>query len=375
MPTQGTRVTDNSNGGISESFNTSTTTNTSIKPSGLVYLTVMLIVLGMIAVVIVFGVIAVFAIINGDGSKDQTPTHTSAQTPIMDPSPLPVTSLPEPSPVATGAGLPVCLEIGQTYTSPKDGMQLLCVPAGEFTMGRDNTTLTYQSPAHPVYLGAYWIDETEVTNEMYAACVADNERCPLPYQTPDFLNMVASSPTYAGLPVVNTDWNAATAYCAWAGRELPTEAQWEKAARGTDGRLYPWGNEWEGSRANYCDINCEIDDLKDSRHDDFFAFVAPVGSFPDGASPYGALDMAGNVYEWVSDYWADHYIVEKTPTPNPTGPKSGQYRIVRGGSWNYEKLRCQTTDRFKSGQDFQSGYIGFRCATTAPLGPAGTTNP
>ncbi|HNT53901.1 MAG TPA: SUMF1/EgtB/PvdO family nonheme iron enzyme [Anaerolineaceae bacterium] len=254
-------------------------------------------------------------------------------------------------------------------------MQLLCVPAGEFTMGRDNTTLTYQSPAHPVYLGAYWIDETEVTNEMYAACVADNERCPLPYQTPDFLNMVASSPTYAGLPVVNTDWNAATAYCAWAGRELPTEAQWEKAARGTDGRLYPWGNEWEGSRANYCDINCEIDDLKDSRHDDFFAFVAPVGSFPDGASPYGALDMAGNVYEWVSDYWADHYIVEKTPTPNPTGPKSGQYRIVRGGSWNYEKLRCQTTDRFKSGQDFQSGYIGFRCATTAPLGPAGTTNP
>jgi formylglycine-generating enzyme required for sulfatase activity len=180
---------------------------------------------------------------------------------------------------------PACTSIGQTWTSPIDGMTLVCVPVGEFNMGSDNDD-SDEKPVHQVTLDAYWIDQSEVTNAMYQQCV-DAGVCRTPYYSSSSTctNYYGAS-QFADYPVIHVSWEDAVTYCQWARRKLPTEAQWEKAARGTDGRTYPWGAGIDASKANY---NSNIGD------------TSAVGSYPAGASPYGAYDMAGNVWEWVAD--------------------------------------------------------------------------
>jgi formylglycine-generating enzyme required for sulfatase activity len=198
-----------------------------------------------------------------------------------------------------------------------DGALLVFVPAGEFTMGSDDGNSDEQ-PAHTVYLDAFAIDRTEVTNAQYARCVQAGA-CRPPGSSSSYTRAnYFADPRYADHPVIYVSWDDARAYCAWAGRRLPTEAEWEKAARGTDGRTYPWGDEWDASKANTSEAGP--------------GDTTPVGAYPQGASPYGALDMAGNVWEWVADWYGEDYYRE-SPGENPLGPASGTNRVVRGGSW------------------------------------------
>jgi formylglycine-generating enzyme required for sulfatase activity len=234
--------------------------------------------------------------------------------------------------------------IGSTQVSPIDNMVQVYVPAGSFQMGSDSGN-SDEKPVHTVTLDAFWVDQTEVTNKMYALCVGAGE-CPPPSSTKSYtLDSYYGNAQYDNYPVIYVSWNNAKAYCEWAGRRLPTEAEWEKAARGTDGRIYPWGDAAPESTM----LNFNVGDTTE------------VGKYPNGASPYGALDMAGNVWEWVNDWYGESYY-SNSPSENPQGPDSGQFRALRGGSWNYydRLVRAASRDWFAP-DDFNNNF-GFRCA-------------
>jgi len=229
--------------------------------------------------------------------------------------------------------------------SEKDRMQLLYVPTGKFTMGSEDGD-DNEKPVHVVSLDGFWIDQTEITNGMYALCVKDG-KCNAPGSKESL-----TRPTYYGeakynsYPVVFVDWNRAKTYCEWAGRRLPTEAEWEKAARGTEAFVYPWGNAMpDKDLLNYTDV---IGDTTE------------VGMYPKGVSPYGALDMAGNVWEWVNDWFASDYY-QNSPESNPPGPSTGRTHVLRGGSWNLNEDLVRSTYRGTHPSEPNLG-IGFRCA-------------
>lgn len=235
----------------------------------------------------------------------------------------------------------------KTKTSTVDKMEMVYVPAGEFIMGaEDDTGNANEHPQHTVYLDAYWIDMTEVTNAQYEKCVVAGACTDPKNETSNTLKKYYGNDNHSQNPVIYVTWDQAKAYCEWAGRVLPTEAQWEKAARGTDGLFYPWGD--EDPEYSFVNYNGKPGD------------TVPVGSYPDGASPYGALDMAGNVWEWVADYYGDQYY-DISPLENPTGPESGKYHILRGGSWYNLKADIRTTIRSAVSADKAYYDTGFRC--------------
>lgn len=235
---------------------------------------------------------------------------------------------------------------GYVMVSPQDGMKLHYVPAGPFTMGSDE--YGDEKPVHTVTLSAFWIDESEVTNQMYAMCVTDS-KCAPPLPTKDIAYY--DDPQFADYPVINVTWGDATTYCLWAGRTLPSEAQWEKAARGPNGNAYPWGNQAPNKElANY-------DNSLDGS-------TSKVGQYPNGKSFYGAYDMAGNVFEWVNDWYGDTYYAS-SPSTNPPGPDSGYLRGVRGGSWDNSNYFIRSATRSGARPDAWVPNIGFRCALPA----------
>jgi len=224
-----------------------------------------------------------------------------------------------------------------------DGMELVFVPAGDFLMGSpddDPEAWPDQQPQRAVYLDAYWIDRTEVTNAMFEQFVEATG-----HNAGSYWRIIASGkPDH---PVVYMNWFDADAYCEWAGRSLPTEAQWEKAARGTDGRKYPWGNEPpDEGRCNFYGNE---------------GGTTAVGSYPAGASPYGALDMAGNVWELVAD-WYDSGYYAVSPRRNPPGPSAGEYRVLRGGSWFDVARLVRSSSRLNGPPVLRIDFFGFRCA-------------
>jgi formylglycine-generating enzyme required for sulfatase activity len=221
------------------------------------------------------------------------------------------------------------------------------VPAGEFTMGFDGTQgLEDERPGHRIWLDAFSIDRFEVATAQYAQFLAAEKRAaPWQWETVDLTH-------HADRPVIGVDWHDADAYCQWKGKRLPTEAEWEKAARGTDGRLYPWGNEVPtkeyanfalGARFSYSQV------------------LLPVQSYEPGKSPYGLYQMAGNAYEWVQDWYATNYY-EISPARNPQGPAQGLFKVLRGGSWSDLPKYLLTYGRFKLPPETRNSYTGFRCA-------------
>jgi len=277
--------------------------------------------------------------------KTITPTITVTHTPISS-----ATQTTAPSPTAI-----------ITQLSPIDGMVLVFVPAGEFMMGSAKTddpqALNEETPQHIVFLDGYWIDQTEVTNAQYAKCVSSGS-CTKPKENSSLSrSSYYDNLQYANYPVIFVSWSQATDYCRWAGGQLPTEAMWEKAARGSDGLIYPWGNSFEGTKANYCDINC-INGWKDYGYDDGYMDTSPVGDYPAGASIYGALDMSGNVYEWVADWFEPFRRINQV---NPTGPLSGLEHIIRGGSWGDDSAHIRAAIRSYMNLPDSANFIGFRC--------------
>jgi len=229
----------------------------------------------------------------------------------------------------------------------KDDALMVLVPAGEFFMGSDK--IGDERPKHQVSLDAFYIDRYEVTTARYAKFLEATGR-----KQPLFWNQGRQA-AHRDYPVVGVDWDDADAYCRWAGKRLPTEAEWEKAARGTDGRLYPWGNEEPTPRhANFGKADWKG-----------YSTLMPVGSFEAGKSPYGIYDMAGNVWEWVADWYAPQYYAT-SPARNPRGASNGDNKVLRGGSWNNVPLMLRSTGRNWSPPADRPLYVGFRCAQDIP---------
>ena len=232
----------------------------------------------------------------------------------------------------------------------KDGAPMVLVPAGEFILGSEQGDDDEQ-PVHRVFLDSFYLDTFEVTNGRFAKFVAAIQSEP-PWGFADHDTPVL----HADRPVRWVTWLEATGYCLWAGKRLPTEAEWEKAARGTDGRTYPWGQEPPTP------VHA-VFGLKEGAET-----VAPIGDREKGTSPYGVRDLAGNLYEWVTD-WYDDAFYTTTPTINPRGPGAGTAKVQRGGSYINSPYRLRASFRTKGDPTEHDPHVGFRCAQDAPALP------
>lgn len=270
---------------------------------------------------------------------------------------------------------------------PSDNDMAL-VPAGEFIMGSPEGSNGFpdERPQRQVFVSAFWIDRHEVTNAEYERFVrATGHRVPANINPAVSLwDNSAPLPGSHDHPVVNVSWSDAQTYCRWVRKRLPTEAEWEKAARGTDSRRYPWGNHWDIAFANSASFWAGRT-VEFQTSDDWHGFwvngegarlsrahglkgevlTLPVGRFPQGVSPYGLVDMAGNAAEWVQD-WYDPESYAKAPLSDPSGPERGVLKAMRGGSWLKPATSLRTSDRdFGNTQSRPSG-TGFRCAKDYP---------
>lgn len=298
---------------------------------------------------------------------------TTAEVPTIEPTSTPAVIIPATEPVIVPTQTEQVIlptptfipteEVINLIISPVDGMPQIYIPAGTFHMGGyDVRAAPDEFPAHEVTLDAYWMDQLEVTNAMYQLCVGAGV-CTLPQslesqRRTDYYN----NPEFKDYPVVYVAWGQAKAYCEWAGRRLPTEAEWERAARGDDLRTFPWGEDKPDYR--FANFNFIVKD------------TSRVGSYPLGASPFGILDMAGNVAEWTNDFYKSNYYSTSELT-NPLGPltSSSYYRVVRGGSLGDAEINIRVSKRssvlgpnlnaIPASPEYLGDFsprIGFRCA-------------
>jgi formylglycine-generating enzyme required for sulfatase activity len=256
---------------------------------------------------------------------------------------------PTPTEIPTPTPEP---EFGAVQVSPIDGAEMVYIPRGSFWMGAQDTDQLAQfqeKPLHEVMISGFWMDREFVTNGMYMRC-AESGRCTKPVSHDD-INPNYGKAEYLDYPVVYITWNQADEYCKAVGRRLPTEAEWEKAARGTDGRIYPWGD--TQPTADLVNFNNQ------------FSGVQPIRLYEKGASPYGVLDMAGNAREWVYDWFSETFYGESAAVEvpvDPFGPPEGTEKVLRGGSFKDKEIYLRTTSRLKHVPNSPGDNRGFRCA-------------
>ncbi len=288
------------------------------------------------------------------------------QTPFV--APVSDTAIFIQSPISTTTDTPQpSLMSADSFTSTPlpielidaQGVVMRLVLAGEFTMGSNNGN-SNEEPVHQVYLDTYYIDKYEVSNFHYKACVNANKCTPPYYTNSKTRDRYYSDSAFDNYPVVFVDWYMAKSYCEWRGAQLPSEAQWEKAARGENGQMYPWGNTFDGTRVNFCDKNCP-EGIADMNFDDGYVDTSPTGSYENGKSPYGVYDLAGNVWEWVADWYSERYY-ENSSLSNPLGPELGEDRVLRGGAANYYFSFTRSSARYSHKPVNSYSYVGFRCA-------------
>ena len=275
----------------------------------------------------------------GNAPATEPPPSLPAPT-QQPPTPEPPTAVPSPTIVPVNLAGPAT----GSEMAWVDGSVLAFVPAGNFTMGSNLP----DAPQHTVSLGNYWIYKTEVTNSMYAFCVSVGA-CAPPAQ--EVGAPVYDNPVYSNYPVVGVTWDMAANYCSWISGSLPTEAQWEKAARGSDGAQYPWGG---------ADPSCDAGNFAGC-----VGALTDVTKYADGASPYGVLDMAGNVFEWVNDFYGENYY-NNAPAENPTGPGSGELRVIRSSGFEADFGQATLAVRHPAGNAYHSRDLGFRCVVQQP---------
>ena len=297
-------------------------------------------------------------------------------------------ALTVPGPTAVLCVLPILITaMAPTGVFGAVTNDMVLIPAGEFLMGNPAGTdgLPDEQPQRRIYLSAFYMDRYEVSNEDYLGFVSMS-----PHRMPENHNPASTLwnnqmpiPGIEQHPVVNVSWTDADAYCRWIGKRLPTEAEWEKAARGTEGRRYPWGNEWIISMANSASywagrtvefesgaaweafwIKGEGGKIAKEKGVKGEVLTMPVGSFPAAVSPYGLFDMSGNVAEWVQD-WYDPNYYKTAPLTNPPGPERGAIKSMRGGSWLKPAVSLRTSDRDWGTMDSRPSGTGFRCAKDA----------
>jgi len=269
--------------------------------------------------------------------------------------------------------LPSGLEVAQVF-----------VPAGSFLMGSaagDPLAADDEKPQREITLNnSFWLDQTEVTNAQFAEFVEatghettaeeqgngytiNDQGAFALVEGANWLHPYGPQSDISGMdthPVVLVSWEDADAFCQWRDSRLPTEAEWEYAARGPDNPIYPWGNEFDGTRLNFCDESCEFDH-RDATVNDGHERTAPVGTYPAGASWVAAFDMSGNVWEWVND-WYDSAYYENAPAENPIGPETDSFRVLRGGAWSNGDQVVRAADRRYNDPADRSSNFGFRCA-------------
>ncbi len=294
--------------------------------------------------VVMLAMVVLFSRLKG-GMFAPAPTETPTKTasPTLTPT-AKNTSTATCTPTPTRTPTPA-LGVGSTMIREADAMEMVYVPEGTFVMGSDDSDADDdEQPVRNVYLDAYWIDKYEVSNAQYALCVEAGECTKPSSSSSNTGDSYYGNPRYDNYPVINVNWHQASTYCTWAGGSLPTEAEWEKAARGPNGNKYPWGDE---------SPSCSLTNYGYCKGD-----TTAVGSYPEGASYYGALDMAGNVWEWVNDWYGPY---NANDTNNPTGASTGDFRVLRGGSWIYGTWVIRSAYRSWYVPFRWDYYWGFRC--------------
>jgi formylglycine-generating enzyme required for sulfatase activity len=320
------------------------------------------------------------ASLSSPGQPSQAP---GSQPPVVNLTFTPTTFVPsiQSSPSPLSSTPPPCTTIGQTWVRPADRSSLVCVPGGSFEIGLktcDFNGCQNEVKGGTVTLEAFWIDRTEVTNAMFGLFVNQTgfvtgaERAgasevygiTTPVPGADWLHPQGPASSISGLdsyPVVQMSYFAAAAYCAWAGGSLPTEAQWEKAARGGDGRLFPWGDQMPNETLlNAADSNLPVPWAQKDQNDGY-RYTAPVGSFLAGESPYGAEDMAGNAWEWTRSLYKDYPYNPSDGRETQTAPAAGDKVVLRGGGWYSDYGSVRSTLRYGAIPDLSNDATGFRC--------------